>query len=343
MIAASHLIRRYGSRIAVNDVSLDIGKSEIVALLGPNGAGKTTTLRMLGGLIAPSSGTVTIDGVQLTRATGSALRARIGFLTEAPGLWDRLTVRENLSIYADLYALANPRGVVDDMLDALELRDRETTRAAELSKGMRQKVALARALLHNPSVLLLDEPTSGLDPEITRTVRRLLADRRAAGCAILVSTHNLDEAERIADRVAVLHERLIAVGPPAILRQRLTTGRLLVRFVGNPSALLKVARRFDRGATVDGPALAIRMDGELRTPALVSALVAAGAEILEVRQEMPALEDVYLHLLSQSALATARPELVDQPPRDAHRRSAEASPKAEGRADPGKRPTGGTP
>jgi len=307
MIAASHLIRRFGSRIAVNDLSLEIRKSEIVALLGPNGAGKTTTLRMLAGLIAPSSGTVTIDGVELTRATGSALRARIGFLTEAPGLWDRLTVRENLAIYAELYALAGPDRVIDRMLETLELEDRATTRTAELSKGMRQKVTLARALLHNPPILLLDEPTSGLDPEVTRTVRRLLADRRAAGCAILVSTHNLDEAERIADRVAVLQERLIAVGPPTALRQRLTTGRVLVRVMGNPASLLKVARKFDRDATVDGPALAIQMIEEGRIPALVSALVGAGGEILEVRQEMPALEDVYLHLVNDHG-RTARPE-----------------------------------
>ena len=299
MITASHLIRRFGPRMAVNDLTLQIAKSEIVALLGPNGAGKTTTLRMMAGLIAPSSGTVSIDGIELTRATGSALRGRIGFLTESPGLWDRLTVRENLSAYADLYALANAERAVDQLLDAFELRDRAETRAAELSKGMRQKVALARALVHNPPVLLLDEPTSGLDPEITRTVRQLLADRRAAGCAILVSTHNLDEAERIADRVAVLQERLIAVGPPSALRQRLTTGRVLVRVVGDPSKLLKVARRFDPDATVDGPTLAIRPGDEgARTPALVSALVAAGAEILEVRQEMPALEDVYLHLVN---------------------------------------------
>jgi ABC-2 type transport system ATP-binding protein len=310
MITASHLIRRFGPRMAVNDLTLQIAKSEIVALLGPNGAGKTTTLRMMAGLIAPSSGTVSIDGIELTRATGRALRGRIGFLTEAPGLWDRLTVRENLAVYADLYALAHAERAVDHLLDSFELRDRADTRAVELSKGMRQKVALARALVHSPPVLLLDEPTSGLDPEITRTVRQLLADRRAAGCAILVSTHNLDEAERIADRVAVLQGRLIAVGPPAVLRQRLTTGRVLVRVVGDPSKLLKVARRFDSDATVDGPTLAIRPgEAGAKTPALVSALVAAGAEILEVRQEMPALEDVYLHLVNQRD--TARPEPVE--------------------------------
>jgi len=304
MISAVHLYRRFGSRIAVNDLNLDIRRSEIVALLGPNGAGKTTTLRMLAGLIAPSSGTVAIDGVQLTRATGSALRARIGFLTESPGLWDRMTVLENLTTYAELYALVHPRRAIDQLLDALELRDRANTRAAELSKGMRQKVALARALLHDPAVLLLDEPTSGLDPEVTRSVRHLLDERRRAGCAIVVSTHNLDEAERIADRVAVLQERLVALGPPAELRQRLVTGRVLVRVVGDPSAFLDVARRFDPTASIDGPALAVHIEEESQhTPALVAALVRAGAEILEVRQEIPALEDVYLHLMGDGGRA----------------------------------------
>jgi ABC-2 type transport system ATP-binding protein len=300
VISAAHLTKRFGSRRAVGDLSLEIARSEIVALVGPNGAGKTTTLRMLAGLIAPSSGTVSVDGVHITRATGSALRARIGFLTEAPGLWDRLTVRENLTVYARLYALPNARRAVDRLIDMMGLGEREAARAAELSKGMRQKVALARALLHEPPVLLLDEPTSGLDPEIARSVRRLLAERRAAGCAILLSTHNLDEAERVADRIAVLRERLIAVAPAAELRRRLATGRVLVRLAGDPARFLEVARRFDPAAVVDGPMITLQMnDDGARTPALVSALVDRGAKILEVRQEMPALEDVYLKLVNE--------------------------------------------
>jgi len=304
VIAATGLTRRFGSRTVVNDVTFDVGRGEILALLGPNGAGKTTTLRMLAGLIAPTSGTVAIDGVQLTRATGSALRSRIGFLTEAPGLWDRLTVRENLRIYAGLYALANADATIDRALETFELTGRGSVRTAELSKGTRQKVALARALLHEPPILLLDEPTSGLDPEVTRSVRKLLEERRQAGCAILVSTHNLDEAERLADRVAVLHERLLALDRPATLRQRLTTGRLIVRLAGDPSAYIDAARTalpdvVDIAA--DGTALTLRLsDPERQTPALVAALVAAGARVLEVRAEMPALEEVYLHLMGDT-------------------------------------------
>jgi ABC-2 type transport system ATP-binding protein len=302
MITAQHLTRRFGARAVVADVSFDVSKSEIVALLGPNGAGKTTTLRMLAGLIAPTSGSVIIDGVSLTRATAGTLRARIGFLTESPGLWDRLTVRENLSTYASLYGLAHPEDAIERAIDVLQLSPQASVRAAELSKGMRQKVALARALLHEPAVMLLDEPTSGLDPEITRGVRRLLEERRAAGCAILVSTHNLDEAERLADRVAVLHERLLAIDRPAALRRRLTTGRLIVRVTGDPALGLETVRRFDPAAAIEGPALVLKVaDVEERTPAIVAALVAAGAGVVEVRPEMPALEDAYLRLMGRQA------------------------------------------
>ncbi|HKB11572.1 MAG TPA: ABC transporter ATP-binding protein [Vicinamibacterales bacterium] len=307
MIVASHLTRRFAARTAVNDVTFEVARSEIVALLGPNGAGKTTTLRMLAGLISPTSGTIAIDGRQLTRATGGALRARIGFLTESPGLWDRLTIRENLRVYAGLYSLADVERRIDRALELFALNDRRATPAAELSKGMRQKVALARALLHDPAVLLLDEPTSGLDPEVTRTFRLLLEERRSAGCAILVSTHNLDEAERLADRVAVLHERLVAIDEPAALRARLTTGRVIFRVAGDPAAHVATMRAVlgpSTPITVDGPMLTLQLtDPSRQTPRLVNALVAAGAEVLEVRPEMPALEDVYLHLMDERGAA----------------------------------------
>jgi len=302
VIVATGLTRRFGARVVVDDVSFDVGRGEVVVLLGPNGAGKTTTMRMLAGLIAPTSGSVAIDRVALTRETGTMLRSRIGFLTEAPGLWDRLTVRENLTVYARLYGLARPEAAVDRMLARFELQDQADTRAAELSKGMRQKAALSRTLLHDPTVLLLDEPTSGLDPEIRRSVRAMLDERRAAGCAILVSTHNLDEAERMADRVAVLQGRLVALDHPAALRQRLSTGRLIVRVAGDPSALLAAARTIDPHADVDGHSIVLSLAQlDCQTPAVVSALVGAGAQILEVRPEMPGLEDVYLHLVSEQS------------------------------------------
>jgi ABC-2 type transport system ATP-binding protein len=306
VIAVSHLGRRFGGRAAVDDVTLDVRPGEIVALLGPNGAGKTTTMRMMAGLIAPSQGSVTIDGVALTHTTGDALRGHIGFLTEAPGLWDRLTVRENLRVYAGIYEIPEPDAAIGRALDTFELRDRAATPAAELSKGMRQKVALARALLHEPSILLLDEPTSGLDPEITRGVRQLLEERRARGCAILVSTHNLDEAERLADRIAVIQTRLLALDTPAALRKRLTAPRSVIRVGGDAIAFLPLVRSADSSATAEGSVLTASLGDAARdTPDLVRALVAAGADILEVRADVPTLEEIYLRLVGAPAVPGA--------------------------------------
>jgi ABC-2 type transport system ATP-binding protein len=240
--------------------------------------------------------------VPLTRATGTSLRSRIGFLTETPGLWDRLTVRENLRVYARLYELAESHAAIDRVLTLFGLTDHANDRAAELSKGMRQKVALARAVLHDPPVLLLDEPTSGLDPEVRRNVRHLLEELRGVGCAILVSTHNLDEAERLANRVAVLQSKLIALDRPQALRQRLTTGRLIVRVCGNPVPYLPIVRNLDPGAIIDGDVFIVATKNvESDAPPLVSALVTAGARVVEVRPEMPALEDVYLHLMGDKS------------------------------------------
>ncbi len=301
MISAAQLTRKFGSRIVVEDVSFEVNRGEIVALLGPNGAGKTTTLRMLAGLIAPTSGSAAIDGVRMTGSTGSLLRSRLGFLTETPGLWDRLTVRENLETYANLYGLDQAAALITQFIEHFDLLSHADTRAAELSKGMRQKVALARALLHGPAILLLDEPTAGLDPEITRKVRRLLEERRHAGCAILLSTHNLDEAERLADRIGVLHRRLVAIDKPGALRQRLMTGRITVRLQTAAVAFLSHARAFDRRALAEENLLTLTVASESDTPALVRALAAAGADILEVRREIPPLEDVYLHLVQDQS------------------------------------------
>ena len=301
MIAASALTRRFDERIAVEAVTFDVRGGEILALLGPNGAGKTTTMRMLAGLIAPTSGSVLVDGVPLTRATGTALRARMGFLTESPGLWDRLTVAENLAVYAQLYGLADGDRRIDAALERFRLTAHASARAAELSKGMRQKVAIARALLHDPEILLLDEPTSGLDPEIARDVRLLLEEKRTRGCSVLLSTHNLGEAERLADRVAVLQQRLLALDTPAALRQRLMRGRLLVRLSGDPAPYAPIVAAAGTDGHVDGSHLVVTLaDLERQTPALVAALVAAGAQVVEVRPEQAALEDAYLHLVKPS-------------------------------------------
>jgi ABC-2 type transport system ATP-binding protein len=296
MLAARDLTRRFGDRIAVERVSLDLAPGQLLALLGPNGSGKTTTLRMLAGLISPTSGDVLLDGTVVTRATITRLRARMGFLTESPGLWDRLTVRQNLTTYARLYGADVAR--VDRALDALGIRDRAGDRTAELSKGLRQRVALARCLMHDPDILLLDEPTSGLDPESARALRELIVRLRDGGKAILLSTHNLDEVERVADAVAVLRTRLIAVDSPAALRDRLFGARLRVDLAADAAPYVPVlAAAGVSDVRAHRTSLSIALTGTVTTPALVKRLVDAGAAIESVAREEVPLEDIYVRLL----------------------------------------------
>jgi ABC-2 type transport system ATP-binding protein len=296
-LTANHLTRRFGTRAAVSDVSFDLATGEIFALLGPNGAGKTTTLRMLAGLIAPTSGAVQIDDETMTPDTAPRLRERIGFLTEAPGLWDNLTVRENLCVYARLYGLADPERSVNDALALFDIADRSQDRAASLSKGLKQRVALARAIVHQPRIVLLDEPTAGLDPESARGVRELIVAMRNEGRAVLLCTHNLDEVERIADRVAVLRSRLVAVGTPGELRQQLFAPRLRIR-LSEPAAPFMAALR-SLGVPdllADGVSLSLPAEA-VPTPQIVRILVEAGAGVEAVEREERSLEDVYLELL----------------------------------------------
>ena len=300
MLRASSLTRRFGTRLAVADVSFVLEAGEIFALLGPNGAGKTTTLRMLAGLIAPTSGAVHVADRPMTPSSAARLRGAIGFLTEAPGLWDRLTVRQNLITYARLYGLQAPGRAVDAALDLFEMRDRADERTVQLSKGLRQRVALARTLLHDPKIVLLDEPTSGLDPESARGVRELILRLREQGRAVLLSTHNLDEVERIADRVAVLRTRLVALDTPDALRARLFGERVRITVAADVerwAALLRAAGSDE--LVVNGASISIGLSGTMTIPALVRRLVEAGADIEAVVPESAPLEDVYLRLLDQ--------------------------------------------
>jgi ABC-2 type transport system ATP-binding protein len=300
MLTATHLSRRFGDRLAIDDVSFTLAAGEIFALLGPNGAGKTTTLRILAGLISPSTGSVLVGGEPMRPDTASHLRSRIGFLTEAPGLWDRLTVRQNLFVYAQLYGLPSPGKVVDEALSLFDIFDRGNDQAALLSKGLKQRVALARSLLHNPRIVMLDEPTAGLDPESARDVRDLVLRLREQGRTVLLCTHNLDEVERVADRVAVLRTRLVAIGAPAELRARLFAPR--VRVVLTQPAEPYASRLRTVGFTdveIDGRSLLVEMkDTPGTTPDLVRALVEAGAGVESVTPEERPLEDVYLKLLN---------------------------------------------
>lgn len=281
MIAADHLTRTFGARIAVDDLSLEVGDGEIVALLGPNGAGKTTTMRMLAGLIAPSSGRVTIDHHEVNAISAGAARGNIGWLAEAPGLWERLSVRLNLLTHARLQGVSQPHARVDAVLKRLNLADRARDIAGTLSKGLKQRVAVARALLHEPRVLLLDEPTSGLDPASARHIRDLIASLRGEGRAVLVSTHNLAEAEQLSDRIAVLKTRLLACDTPAALRSSTGPSTVTIEFAGGEPP----------------EAISIMSIGEV--PAVVARLVGEGRRIVRVTPEQRSLEESYLDLVGE--------------------------------------------
>lgn len=306
MIEVTGLGKRFGSLTAVHDLGFVVGDGEIFGLLGPNGAGKTTSVRMLTGLIAPSEGRAVINGMQLGRDS-QRIRATTGILTESPGLHDRLTARQNLDYYGRLYGLGGKRlrEAVERYLGVVGLAADGDRRVGGFSKGMRQKVAIARALLHEPEVIYLDEPTSGLDPSAAKTIRDFVATLRDAGRSIVVCTHNLDEAERLCDRIGIMRGTLLQVDTPARLRRRNGTASVRVDLVGarRPRSFLDLLASlpFVEAARADDGALVVEVgDPRGDNPELVRTLVEAGARIVGVREEAVTLEQVYLDLVGEA-------------------------------------------
>jgi ABC-2 type transport system ATP-binding protein len=311
MIAVEGLGKRFGLIEAVRDLSFSVADGEIFGLLGPNGAGKTTTVRMLAGLIAPSAGSATINGHHIGKGS-QRIRAITGILTESPGLHDRLTARENLGFYGRLYGLHGPalRRAVERYLSVVGLDGAADRRVAGFSKGMRQKVAIARALLHEPQVIYLDEPTSGLDPSAAKTVRDFVETLRDAGRSIIICTHNLDEAERLSDRIGIIRRELLLVDTPDKLRRagRRTTTRIeLADAAGAYRGVLDGVSEALAVRAEDG-VLAIEVaDPRCDNPRIVAALAAAGAPIVAVHEESASLEEVYLRLVGEAAEHDATP------------------------------------
>jgi len=309
-LAVSGLTKRFGERIAFEDLSFEIAHGEVFGFLGPNGAGKTTTVRTLGTLIAPSSGTATVAGIPLTPDNGVEIRRRIAIMPETPGLYDRLSVAENLRCFANLYEVPAARERIEQALRSVRLTDRADDLCGRLSKGLRQRVAVARALLSEPEVLFLDEPTSGLDPVASREVHDLIAALGRGGVTIFLTTHRLEEAERLCDRVAILNTRLRTIGQPAELRDRLFAKALTIR---TRAALSDPDRAFTDLPAVerwtgdsDGSYLVSVSDPEAAAPAITRALVAAGADVLSISESYHSLEDVYLELIDEDTEALRR-------------------------------------
>ncbi len=312
MIESIGLTKHFGDLTAVRDLSFTVGDGEIFGILGPNGAGKTTSVRMLAGLIGPSDGSARINGMTLG-PDSQRIRATTGVLTEAPGLHDKLTARQNLGYYGRLYGLrgANLRRAVDRYLAIVGLPDAGDRRVGGFSKGMRQKVAIARALLHEPEVVYLDEPTSALDPSAAKVVRDFVATLRDAGRSIVVCTHNLDEAERLCDRIGIMRGTLLLVDTPARLRRQGRSAPVRVELVGarRPASFLDMLAELpfvEAAQAVDGTLRVEVRDPRGDNPELVRALVGAGARIVTVNEEVATLEQVYLDLVGETGARDGR-------------------------------------
>jgi ABC-2 type transport system ATP-binding protein len=302
MVRATGLGRRFGDLWAIRHMDLEVHRGEVLGLLGPNGAGKTTTVRLLAALIEPTEGTATVDGLDV-RQRPDDVRARVGILTETPGLYEKLSATANLDFFGRLYGLdpATRAERIERYLRLFSLWDRRDDAAGGFSKGMKQKLAIARALLHEPSVVFLDEPTAALDPEAAYIVREAIEAIRRSGRTIVLATHNLYEADRLCDRVAFVRGGLLRVDSPADLRGALGGHGVDVVFAAVPGpAVAEAARRVDgvSAAEVAGQRLVVSaLDPRSVTPELVRALVAAGAAIVDVRERATSLEQIYFEVM----------------------------------------------
>ena len=284
---------------AVDALSIDVKKGEVFGFLGPNGAGKTTTIRMLACLIEPTHGTAMINGYDVGRDCG-VIRKSVGILTETPGMYDRLSAAYNLSFFASLYGVDDDSGQVEKYLRMMKLWDRRDDEVGSFSKGMRQRLALARALIHEPELVFLDEPTSGLDPEAARMVRSHIVELSEQGRTVFLCTHNLDEADRLCDRIAVFKTRLLVLDTPANLRRDLFGRQVVLHLQAIDPAWVDVvsALPFVNGVDVVDNKLVVRLpDPDTQNPIIIRTLVDLNADIQCVGELRHSLEDVYLQLV----------------------------------------------
>jgi len=299
MIIAEKLEKKFGEVTAVNSLDLDIQEGEVFGFLGPNGAGKTTTVRMLSTLIAPSGGSAIVNGYKVG-ADDKKIRRSVGVLTETPGLYENLSAEQNLRIYAELYEVTDVSRQVEKYLVQLGLFERKNDTVGTYSKGMKQKLAIARALIHEPKLLFLDEPTASLDPESAHGLRTFISELRKEGRTIFLCTHNLDEADRLCDRICVFRSEVLVVDTPANLRSSLFGRKIVFHLKTRKPEFDKVVENIDFVKNVnslDNKIIVTIDDPEDQNPILIRELLSAGAEIVFVGELRHSLEDVYLQLM----------------------------------------------
>ncbi|MBN2086120.1 MAG: ABC transporter ATP-binding protein [Anaerolineales bacterium] len=302
MIHTEKITKQFGKVLAVDSLSLDVREGEVFGFLGPNGAGKTTTVRMLTSLIGITHGSATVAGFEVGRQD-TDIRRTVGVLTETPGMYDNLSAETNLRIFAELQEVKDAKGQVEKYLKMLGLWDRRLDAAGTFSKGMKQKLAIARALLHEPRILFLDEPTAALDPEASHLVREFIADLKKEGRTIFLCTHNLDEADRLCDRVGVFKTRLLVLDTPANLRKSAFGRKVVVHLRAADESLAGGLRQlpYVRDVKIVENKLVITLDDpERQNPGMIRALIQAGAEVVFVGELRHSLEDVYLQLVKNA-------------------------------------------
>lgn len=304
MIKTENLTKKFGDQLAVDRLTLDIADGEVFGFLGPNGAGKTTTVRMLTSLIAPSNGRAWVLNYEIGR-DDQDVRRNVGILTETPGMYERLSARRNLAVFARLYEVKQVDRQVEKYLRLLGLWERRDDAVGEFSKGMRQKLAIGRALLHEPRVLFLDEPTAGLDPEAAKLVRDFIGELKGEGRTIFLCTHNLDEADRLCDRIAVFNQHLRVVDTPTRLRQQLYGRQVVFHLAGSAARYLSVLDELPYLKSVEAVENKLILafdDPERYNPEIIRLLVGAGADIQFVGELRRSLEDVYLQLIKDEGV-----------------------------------------
>ncbi|MGB9724537.1 MAG: ABC transporter ATP-binding protein [Chloroflexia bacterium] len=310
MIEAFGLGKDFGTLTAVRDVTLTVAEGEVVVLLGPNGAGKTTTVRMLAAILRPTRGRATVAGHDVAREAVQ-VREHVGLLTEFPGLYERMRVLDYLAFFGRLHGLSpsSCRARSESLLRRFGLWESRRLHLGEFSKGMRQKVALVRALLHDPPVLLLDEPTSAMDPSSARMVRDCIRELRAAGHTLLICTHNLAEAEELADRIAIIRQgHIIALDTPQGLRRQLLGPPLMEARLNdthnNFGILEEMVQIVSRGP---GWVRYLSPRPEQINPQVIRRLMEAGAEVVTLSEVPRSLEEVYLRLVEAGEAGTVPP------------------------------------
>jgi ABC-2 type transport system ATP-binding protein len=305
MIEVKNLTKKFGDVTAVDGLTFNVAEGEVFGLLGPNGAGKTTTIRMLCCLISSTSGEAQIAGYSIGNDADSlAIRKMIGLVADNVGLYEELTAYENLDYYGKLYEC--PEGErkerIEYFLKMLDLWEERDQPVSDFSKGMKQKVAIARALIHDPRLLVMDEPTANLDPEASRVVREFILKLKKEGKTILLNTHNLDEAQRICDRIGILKTKLLTVNTPDELEKSVWGTKSVIQVESiSPRILTAVMELKPKDLRVEENRIILTLsDPQAENPDFVQAIVSAGGRIQFVTQLNPGLEETYLKVIEET-------------------------------------------